>query len=153
LFASELFGIDRGVATGVEQRTGLIQSADGGDLFFDEISDMVPQAQAGTLRVLEERRVCAIGNKEPVGVDVRFLSATNVDIESIAGAGAFRSDLFDRLRESGTVVLPPLRDRKEDIPLLVERFLRDAEAANPTALRRTIEPETLDRLSALRLAG
>jgi two-component system response regulator HydG len=148
LFASELFGIGQRVATGVDRRVGLIREADGGDLFLDEIKDMRPQVQAGILRVLETRQITPVGTTRAELVDVSFLSATNVDIEPLAAAGSFRPDLLDRLREGGTVVLPPLRERKEDIPLLVEKFVRDAERANPAALRRKIDPETLDILCA-----
>lgn len=148
LFPSELFGIEKGIATGVEQRIGLIKNADRGDLFFDEISDMVPQAQAGILRVLEDRKIAPVGSKLSLPVEVRFLSATNLDIEPLAASGSFRSDLLDRMREAGTVILPPLRERKKDIPLLAERFVRDAEEAHSRALKRHIEPETLAMLEA-----
>jgi DNA-binding NtrC family response regulator len=151
LFASELFGIEKRVATNVDKRDGLIKEADGGDLFLDEISDMLLQVQAGILRVLEERKITPVGAKIPQSVDVRFLSATNIDIEALAATDSFRSDLLDRLREGGTLLLPPLRNRVEDIPLLVEKFVRDAEHANPNALspnalRRQIEPEVLNML-------
>jgi len=148
LFASELFGIEHRVATGVDRRDGLIRRADRGDLFFDEIGDMLPQVQAGVLRVLEERRLTPVGGRESQPVSVRFLSATNKDIELSTSTGNFRSDLLDRLREAGTILLPPLRERKEDIPLLVEKFVRDAERANPQALTRKVDPEALDKLQA-----
>ena len=125
---------------------GLIQTADGGDLFFDEIKDMVPQAQAGVLRVLEEGTVTPIGSQASDHVDVRFVSATNADIEAMSAAGTFRGDLLDRLRGGGTLVLPPLRDRKEDIPLLAERFVREAERANAKALPREINTGVCDKL-------
>ena len=146
LFASELFGIERGVATGVEQRIGLIQAAATGDLFLDEISDMPPQVQAGILRALEDRQYTAIGARMPQSVNVRFLSASNADIEILVSSGAFRHDLFDRLLEGGIVQIPPLRDRRDDIPLLAEKFLRDAEAGHPRAMRRIIDPEAMDTL-------
>ncbi len=146
LFASELFGIEKRVATQVDQRDGLIRAADGGDLFFDEIRDMIPQAQAAIRRALEERAITPVGAKGPLPVNVRFLSATNADIEAFADAGTFLPDLLDRLRDGGTISLPPLRHRKEDIPLLVNKFLRDAEAKISGALRREIEPETLEKL-------
>lgn len=148
LFASELFGIERRVATGVEGREGLIPSASGGDLFFDEIRDMSLEAQAGILRVLEDRRVTPVGAKKSVPVDVRFLSATNVDVEELAAAGHFRPDLLDRLREGGTVHIPPLRERREDIPLLVEKLVREAESKNSVAIRRDIDPKALEKLRA-----
>ena len=153
LFASELFGIESGVATGVEGRVGLIQAAHSGDLFLDEIRDMPPQVQVQILRVLEEHKVTSVGAKTPQSVDVRFLSATNIDLEAVATTEHFRPDLLDRLREGGTVRLPPLRERVEDIPLLVDKFVRDAERAHPGALRRQIDPEVLDRLCAYEWPG
>jgi len=147
LYGSALFGHKKGSFTNaLEDRKGLIQTADGGDLFFDEIKDMVPQAQAGILRVLEEGTVAPIGVTKVEEVDVRFISATNADIESMSAAGTFRGDLLDRLRGGGTFVLPPLRDRKEDIPLLAERFVREAEQANANALHRGIEPGVYEKL-------
>jgi DNA-binding NtrC family response regulator len=154
LFASELFGIKRRIATGVDPRDGFISTANHGDLFFDEIRDMSPECQAGVLRVLEDRTMLPVGGREPVPVDVRFLSATNVDVEALAATGRFRPDLLDRLREGGTMVLPPLRDRKEDIPALVEKFVRDAEKqlgtdkeGKPKAMRREVDDEVLRVLS------
>ena len=148
LFASELFGIQKRVATGVDQRAGLVAEADDGDLFLDEIKDMHPQVQAGILRMLEGREITSVGATTSQPVDVRVLSATNADIEAQAAAGSFRDDLLDRLREGGTIVLPPLRDRKEDLPLLVEWFVREAEEKNKAALRRAIDSEALDKLLA-----
>lgn len=146
LYASELFGIEKRVATDVEGREGLIKTANGGYLFFDEIGDMLPETQSGILRVLEDRQVTRIGSKTPYSVDVRFLSATNIDIEKKTASGNFRSDLLDRLREGGTVILPTLRERKADLPLLVERFVRKAEQANAIAMNRQIEPEALEKI-------
>ncbi len=148
LFASELFGIEAGTATGVDGRTGLVARAAGGDLFLDEIKDMLPQVQAGILKVLEERAFTPVGSATPRSVDVRFLSATNADVEALVAGGRFRGDLLFRLREGGVVHLPPLRDRKEDIPLLAEKFVRDAERQNPQAMRREIDPDALRRLVA-----
>ena len=146
LFASVLFGIEEKVATDVMKRKGLIEEANGGNLFLDEIKDMLPQVQAGILRVLELHEITPIGSREVRPVDVRFLSATNADIEALSAADKFRTDLLDRLREMGTIFLPPLRERREDIPLLVEKFVRDAERANPNALKREIDSETLEML-------
>ncbi len=146
LFASELFGIKKGTASGVSERKGLIEEANGGDLFFDEIKDMLPQVQAGILRVLEERSFLQVGSKEPRTSDVRFLSATNVEVEALAVSGEFRTDLLDRLRDGGTVFLPPLRHRKEDIALLVEKFLRQAEQSRPGSKHHEIDNEAMDKL-------
>lgn len=146
LYASELFGIENRVATNVEGREGLIMAANGGDLFFDEIGDMLPETQSGILRVLEYRQVTAVGAKRSYSVDVRFLAATNMDIEGKAATGSFRSDLLDRLREGGTVILPTLRERKEDLIILVEKFVREAERANVVAMERQIESEVLEKI-------
>ena len=145
LFASELFGIKSNTATGVAGRTGLIQEASGGELFLDEITDMLHQVQAGILRVLQENVITPIGAKKSIPVDVSFLSATNMDIEALAAKGDFRNDLLDRLRDGGTAYLPPLRERKEDISLLVEKFVRIAERES-NARHRTIEPEVIELL-------
>lgn len=146
LYAGELFGVAKGAATQVEARDGLIKEADEGELFFDEIKDMVPQAQAGILRVLEDGTITPVGARNAIPVDVRFLSATNSDIESLVAAGKFRSDLLDRVRSAGTLVLPPLRERKEDIPMLVEKFVRQAEGSVQGAMIREVDPSALDRL-------
>lgn len=153
LYASELFGITKRVATNVDGREGLIMAADGGFLFFDEIGDMLPETQSGILRVLEYREVTPVGSRNSYPVDVRFLSATNMDIEGKASIGSFRSDLLDRLREGGTVYLPPLRERKDDIPLLVEMFVREAENENPAALKRQIESKALEKISSYAWPG
>jgi two-component system response regulator GlrR len=146
LFASELFGIERGVATGVEQRFGLIQVAAGGDLFLDEIADMPQQVQAGVLRTLQDRLYTPVGGRVPQSINVRFLSATNADVEQLLIERLFRHDLLDRLVEGGTLTLPALRDRKEDIPLLVTKFLQDAERSHPRAMPRTVDPKALDAM-------
>jgi DNA-binding NtrC family response regulator len=144
LFASELFGIEPRTATGVESRLGLVEMAHGGDLFLDEIADMPQEVQAAFLRVLQERQITRVGSRQAKNVDVRFLSATNADLED--ESGGFRSDLLDRLRLGGTVWLPLLRDRASDIPLLVERFVRAAEAQRKGSLTRDITHETLETL-------
>lgn len=146
LFSSELFGIEPKTASGVDGKIGLVEAADGGDLFLDEIADMPPEAQATVLRVLQERQITRVGARQSKPVDVRFLSATNVDLEN--DPRGFRPDLLDRLRLGGTVWLPPLRDRKTDIPLLAEKFVREAEAQRPSTLRREITPDTMERLLA-----
>lgn len=147
LYASELFGHRRGAFTGADRdRTGRIVQASGGDLFLDEIGNMPPDVQVGLLRVLEQRVVTPLGAVEGQPVDVRFLSATNDDLDGKAATGGFRQDLLDRFREGGTVFLRPLRERLEDLDLLVERLVREAERARPGALARRIEPEALDLL-------
>jgi DNA-binding NtrC family response regulator len=147
LYASELFGIKKKVATGVDERIGLIKQAEGGDLFLDEIKDMPPQVQAGVLRVLQNNQITPVGATAPQTIDVRFISATNADIEALVAADKFRADLLDRLINGGTIIyLPPLRERKEDIPTLVEKFVRQAESENPRARQREIEPDALNKL-------
>jgi DNA-binding NtrC family response regulator len=147
LYASELFGYVRGAFTGADQtRRGKITLASGGDMFLDEIGNVAPEVQAGLLRVLEDRRVVPLGATASETLDVRFISATNEDIEGRAAVGSFRSDLLDRLRQGGSIFLPPLRTRMGDLPLLMERFLRDAERATPGALHREIHPDCLELL-------
>ena len=135
LFQSELFGIDKNFATGVDQRDGAALIANNGDLFLDEIKDMIPQAQAGVLRFLEAGNFTPMGSKASVSSNVRVISATNADLETLAATGRFREDLLDRLRRGGKIVLPPLRQRKEDIPLLARAFVRQLEARQSSAAR------------------
>jgi len=144
LFASELFGIQPRTATGVDGKIGLIESAHLGDLFLDEIADMPAEIQGAMLRVLQERQITSVGARKAKDVDVRFLSATNADLES--EKGSFRSDLLDRLRIGGTLWLPPLRERSTDISLLAEKFIREAESQRKGAMQRQITAETLEVL-------
>ena len=123
LLESELFGHAKGSFTGASQSyAGLFQSADGGTLFLDEIGDMPLHLQVKLLRVLQERRVRPVGSTTPVSVDVRIISATHRDLEKAIVERQFREDLFYRLNVVG-LVLPPLHERKEDIPLLAEYFV------------------------------
>jgi DNA-binding NtrC family response regulator len=144
LAASELFGIEPRTASGVDGKMGLIESAHGGDLFLDEIADLPPETQASVLRVLQDRQVTRVGARVGHPVDVRFLSATNNNLE--AGKASLRPDLLDRLRMGGTLRLPPLRDRKGDIPLLAAAFLRDAESERVGRRQRQITPEAMAAL-------
>jgi DNA-binding NtrC family response regulator len=147
LYASELFGHKRGAFTGAERdRKGRILQADGGDLFLDEIGNMPVDVQVGLLRVLEQREVTPLGALEGQPVNVRFIAATNEDLEGKAAAGGFRKDLLDRLREGSTIYLQPLRERLDDLDRLVEGIVRAAEQAKPGVLTRQIEPATLERL-------
>jgi DNA-binding NtrC family response regulator len=127
LYASELFGIEKRKATGVDKHEGAVARAHQGDLFFDEVKDMIPEAQAALLRFLEEGTFTPTGATDERQVDVRVVSATNADLDQYAASSRFREDLLDRLRRGGTIFLPPLRDRKDDIPLLAMAFLRKAE--------------------------
>ncbi|MEW6721498.1 MAG: sigma-54 dependent transcriptional regulator [Thermodesulfobacteriota bacterium] len=123
LFEAELFGHERGAFTGADhRRAGRIEQADGGTLFLDEVAEVPVSTQAKLLRVLEERSFTRLGGSERVKVDIRVVSATNRgDLQEMVDAGEFRSDLFYRLNVF-EIRLPPLRSRREDIPLLVEHF-------------------------------
>jgi DNA-binding NtrC family response regulator len=147
LIESELFGHEKGAFTGAAaRREGKFEQADGGTLFLDEIGDMSSNVQAKLLRALEERRIERLGANESIPVDVRIVSATHRPLEQEITTGNFRADLFYRLRVV-TVEIAPLRDRREDIPLLAETFLRMAaeryelpqRALNQAALRRLVE--------------
>jgi sigma-54 specific flagellar transcriptional regulator A len=131
LLLSELFGHERGAFTGaVGRKKGRFELADGGTLFLDEIGDISPNTQVALLRVLQERRFERVGGSETVKVDVRLICATNRNLEEMVRKGSFRLDLYYRLK--GVVVeLPALRDRRQDIPLLVDHFCR-AHAASPS---------------------
>lgn len=122
LLESELFGIERGVATGVEARPGKFEVADGGTVFLDEIGDIPLTLQAKLLRVLQEREVEKLGGRRKIEVDVRILAATHRDLEAMVEEGLFRQDLYYRLRVV-EIDLPPLRERRQDIPKLVRYFL------------------------------
>ena len=124
LLESELFGYRKGAFTGaVQSKIGRIQFADGGTLFLDEIGDMPPALQAKLLRVVQEKSYVPVGGLEAVPADVRIIAATHRDLESLVADGRFREDLYYRLSVV-PVNLPPLRERKEDIPLLVEKFVQ-----------------------------
>jgi transcriptional regulator with PAS, ATPase and Fis domain len=122
LFESELFGIEKGVATGVDKRMGKIAQASGGTLFLDEIGDLPLAGQAKLLRVIEEREVTPVGSRKAIPVDLRIVAATNKDLKEEIAKGDFREDLFYRLNVVQLVV-PPLRRRPDDIELLARIFL------------------------------
>ncbi len=122
LLESELFGIERGVATGVEARPGRFETAQGGTLFLDEIGDMPQALQAKLLRVLQEREIERVGGRRRMPIDVRVLAATHARLRDRIARGEFREDLYYRLRVV-EIELPPLRERREDIPRLVRYFL------------------------------
>ena len=146
LLESELFGHEKGAFTGaVARRKGKLESADGGTLFLDEVGDISPKLQLDLLRVLEERRFHRVGGSELIEVDVRVVAATNRDLEKAVASGSFREDLYYRLNVI-RVTLPPLRERKEDIPLLVEHFLERLEAELKRQIR--IAPEAMAVLLA-----
>ena len=123
LLESELFGHEKGAFTGAsERRLGRFELADSGTLFLDEIGDMTPGTQVKLLRVLEERSFFRVGGAKPIHVDVRVVAATNRPLKEAAGLGHFREDLYFRLNVL-SIYLPPLRERKSDIPTLVEQFI------------------------------
>lgn len=130
LLESELFGHEKGAFTGaVARRKGKFELANGGTLFLDEIGDMSPKTQAQLLRIIEEQEFQRIGGSKPIKVDVRIISATNKKLEEMIQQGTFREDLFYRINVV-TINVPPLRERKEDIPLLVEYFLKKYSIEN-----------------------
>jgi transcriptional regulator with PAS, ATPase and Fis domain len=136
LLESELFGYKRGAFTGANQdKLGLLKAADKGTLFLDEIGEMPLQLQVKLLRALQERECYPVGSNEPVRFDVRLLCATNRDLEREVAEGRFREELLYRINVI-TVVLPPLRERKDDIPLLANHFLRKYERSHERALMR-----------------
>ena len=145
LMESELFGHEKGAFTGAERRKeGRFRLAEGGTCFLDEIGNLPLALQAKLLRVLESGQVLAVGADRATELNVRFVAATNNDLQQRAAAGAFRSDLYFRLAQY-SIRLPPLRERREDIPYLATRFVQEAG----TELRRPIEtivPAALDLL-------
>jgi len=122
LLEAELFGIEEGVATGVHRRLGKLELASGGTLFLDEIGDLPLALQAKLLRVVQEHELERVGGRERIPLDLRILTATNRPLEEMVEAGTFRRDLYYRLRVV-VIELPPLRKRREDIPLLARHFL------------------------------
>ena len=147
LLESELFGHEKGAFTGaVERRIGRFELADGGTLFLDEIGEIDPAVQVKLLRVLEERAFERVGGAKTLNVDVRLIAASNKDLKKLVSEGKFRDDLFYRLSVV-TIALPPLRERREDIPLLVNGFLRQTATENNKDVRE-ITQEAVNVLMA-----
>ncbi len=152
LIESELFGHEKGSFTGATtQRTGKFEQADGGTIFLDEVGDMSLQAQAKVLRALEEGKIERVGGTEIIPVDVRVLAATNKDLPEEIKKGTFREDLFHRLNVI-PIHIPPLRERREDIPILVEAFVEDACARNGIGVKK-VTPETLTSFVSMEWRG
>ncbi|MEP7122701.1 MAG: sigma 54-interacting transcriptional regulator [Byssovorax sp.] len=153
LLESELFGHEKGAFTGALQaRAGLFESADGGTVFLDEIGDLPMTTQVKLLRVLEQREVLRVGARAPRPVNVRFVSATNKDLEAASEAGSFRQDLYFRLNGIALTV-PPLRERAADIPWLVKRFLVTASRQMDRSTQPALAPKTLTLLQAYAWPG
>jgi two-component system NtrC family response regulator len=152
LVESELFGHRKGAFTGADDhRTGLFEVADGGTLFLDEIGELSKPLQARLLRVLESGEIRRVGENEPLTVDVRVVCATHRDLEAMVAAGEFREDLLFRIN-TFEIVVPPLRDRREDVPELVHHFVRRGRPAVPDEAT-VAEPEVLERLAVHRWPG
>ncbi len=147
LISSELFGHEKGAFTGaMQRRLGRFELADGGTIFLDEVGDLPPDTQVALLRVLQEREFERVGGTRPIQVDVRVIAATHRDLKAAIADGRFREDLFYRLNVF-PIETPPLRERKDDILMLVEYFVeRFAKKAGKNI--RTIEKRTLERLRA-----
>lgn len=152
LLESELFGYERGAFTGAESRKiGLFELAVGGTLFLDEVGDMPLPLQVKMLRVLQEKRIMRLGGTQPIPIDCRIIAATNKDLEGAVASGAFREDLFYRLNVI-RLTIPPLRERREDIPSLVGLFV--ARFASEMGKGRIdLEPDALRLLSTYPFPG
>ena len=145
LMANELFGHEKGAFTGaVQEKKGLLQTADGGTVFLDEIGDMPMTMQVKLLRVIQEKELLRVGGVDPFPVDVRFLAATHRDLQQDVQSGHFRQDLFYRLNVIA-LRLPPLTDRIDDIPLLVNHFLAQKSRSMKKQIE-AIEPQAMDLL-------
>ena len=152
LLESELFGYEKGAFTGaVQSRAGKVELADGGTLFLDEIETMALPMQVKLLRVLQEREVERLGGNRKVKVDMRVIAATNVDLSLCLARGALREDFYYRINVI-PVELPPLRERLEDLPLLINHILEKHPVARERSIRQ-VSPEVLDQMLAYRWPG
>src|SRR5262249_28761575 len=147
LISSELFGHEKGAFTGATQRRlGRFELADGGTIFLDEVGELLPDTQVALLRVLQEREFERCGGTQPIHVDVRVIAATNRDLKAAIAEGNFRQDLYYRLNVF-PIEVPPLRQRKDDLLMLIEYFVQRyaSRAGKPI---RSIDKKTLDLLQA-----
>jgi formate hydrogenlyase transcriptional activator len=147
LTVSELFGHEKGAFTGaIQRRVGRFEQAAGGTIFLDEVGELAPDTQVALLRVLQEREFERVGGREPIRVDVRVVAATNRDLQAAVDDGTFRQDLFYRLNVF-PLEIPPLRERREDIPVLVEYFI-DRYAREAGKPIRCVGRRTLNHLQS-----
>jgi len=152
LISSELFGHEKGAFTGaMQRRLGRFELAEGGTIFLDEVGELPPDTQVALLRVLQEREFERVGGTQPIKVDVRVIAATNRDLNAAVSSGSFRSDLFYRLQVF-PIEIPPLRERRDDIPLLVEYFV-DRYARKSRKNIRHVSQETLELLQSYAWPG
>ncbi len=152
LLESELFGYVRGAFTGAHQtRIGRFEAAHGGTIFLDEIGDIPLSTQVKLLRTLEEKEIERVGDHTPIHVDVRIVSATNKNLETLIAQGLFREDLFFRINVF-PIVCPPLRQRMEDLPIIVQRFIRRNRAKSGKNIMG-LTPEALRKMTAYRWPG
>jgi transcriptional regulator with GAF, ATPase, and Fis domain len=152
LIASELFGHERGAFTGaLQRRLGRFELAEGGTVFLDEVGELPMETQIALLRVLQEREFERVGGNQPIRADVRVIAATNRDLQAAISSGAFRSDLFYRLNVI-PMEIPSLRERKEDIPMLIEYFINRYSRKAGKKIR-TIEKETMELLQSYSWPG
>ena len=153
LIDSELFGHEKGAFTGAtSKKRGRFERADKGTIFLDEIGELPPQAQVRLLRVLQNSEFERVGGSEPVSVDVRIISATNRNLEKMVKDGAFREDLWFRLNVF-PIVIPPLRERKEDIPALTYHFLERRSRQMKIPATPALAPSAMDRLKTYHWPG
>jgi len=145
LLANELFGHEKGAFTGAtEMKKGLVEMADGGTLFLDEITEMTPAMQVKLLRVIQEKELLRVGGTRPIKVNVRFIAATNRNLQEEVKEGHFRQDLFFRINVV-SLQIPPLFERKDDIPLLVHHFIKKYAAITYKKVKN-VAPEVIDIL-------
>jgi two-component system nitrogen regulation response regulator NtrX len=153
LLESELFGHEKGAFTGASgQRIGKFEQADGGTLFLDEIGDMTSDSQAKVLRALQENRIVRVGGNKPIDIDVRILAATNKDLQQEIKEGNFREDLFHRLNVI-PIHLPPLRERREDIPQLANWYLDKLSEKEIIFSGKSFSDEALETLQKMEWPG
>ncbi len=145
LIESELFGYEKGAFTGAlpTGKAGLIEMAEGGTLFLDEVSELTPNAQVKLLNVLEDKTFTRVGGTKPNKVNVRVIAATNVDLKELVESGDFREDLYYRLNVI-PINIPPLRERKEDIPLLIHKFVKDFNKR--TGMNKKIPSDVIEKM-------